>query len=115
MVKVRRRITLFVPITVGVLMAVGTAHADVAKQGDDTSNGTNSNERVFVCDREADGHGVHTDAYDWYGNYFRADDQNGSQEGCDDTARMGGAGVYSHRTVEEVTGFDYLGDYDYHP
>ncbi len=57
---------------------------------------------------------MHTNANDWGGNYYRADDQNGSEAGCNHTSAMGGPGIYRHRTVEEVSGFDYKGDYDYH-
>jgi hypothetical protein len=109
----RNLIPLLVP-AVWCLTALGTANAATALQGSDKSYGVLTNTRVEVCDMESDGHGVHTDAHDWYGNSYRADDQNGSTAGCNRTTAMGGPGIYNHRTVEEVTGFDYKGDWDYH-
>jgi hypothetical protein len=100
-------------LATGIIVSGPAAYAGYAYQSSDVSYGINTNSRVRVCDKESDGHGVHTDSYNFSGNYFRADDPDGAGGYCGDTAYMGG--VYRHRTVEEIdNAFDYYGDWSYH-
>ncbi|QIK74891.1 hypothetical protein [Nocardioides piscis] len=83
--------------------------------GDDVSYGVDGGTRVQVCDREADGYGVHADAESWSGGTYRVDDQDGSGGSCSNTAYMGS--VKRHRTVEERPAWyepDSKGDWSNH-
>lgn len=116
MVRVPRKVALVVPLVGWALTLGGAAYAQDALQGSDISWGADDDSRVGVCDREADGYGVHADGIDLSGNSYRVDDQDGSGGDCFKSAFMGFELLYKHRTVEERPAFlepDVKGDWAY--
>jgi hypothetical protein len=115
--------TLSTALPLGTLVALGgaAAYATNAYQGSDVSYTVSENARVKVCDNEADGHGVHTDAYtytyshdnSWGADYIRADDPDGAGGVCGVSQTT--IGIEKHRTVEEISWQpDYKGDWSVH-
>jgi len=95
----RRR--ALVPIALWVAALGGAAQAAQVYQGDDYSYGTDANRRLAVCDREADGRGVHADGYSFSGASLRVDDLDGMGGFCWESGQIS-SGLASHRTVEEI-------------
>lgn len=111
----KKKVAIMAPVAGWAMMLTGVASASNAYQGDDVSYGVSGNTRVQVCDKEADGYGVHADADSMTGSSFRVDDQNGSAAGCNNTAYMGS--ISRHRTVEERPAWyqpDVKGDWNNH-
>jgi hypothetical protein len=103
-----------VPVALWIAAFGGAAQAAQVYQGDDVSYGWDSNRRLVVCDREADGRGVHADGYSFAGGYIRVDDLDGYGGACYESNSMS-SGLSSHRTVEEINNWpDAKSGWSYH-
>jgi len=108
---------------VSFLSAPALAVAGVATQGSDSTNyykSPTAGWRMQVCDREADGYGVHGDFDYWYNNErHRFDESGGSASSCDEKSPGVESlqGLWRHRTVEERPAWnevDVKGDWHNH-
>jgi hypothetical protein len=115
-VKARRNVGMVAPVVTWCLILVmgGAAYGYDALQGSDISYTVNSNQALRVCDREADGRGVHADGVTWANNSFEVHDMDGAGGKCW-TSYDKPSGVKKHRTVEEIKRWpDAEGDWSYH-
>jgi hypothetical protein len=114
---VAKRGLAILPIAGFLMMSTGAAVASNSYQGDDVSYTVNTNANLMVCDKEADGHGVHADGdkyEDPTGNtHIRVDDPDGAGGDCGISVST--SGIQRHRTVEELSWKpDIKAEWNYH-
>ncbi|MGL5830427.1 MAG: hypothetical protein ACRC0L_12790 [Angustibacter sp.] len=114
------RVTQRVLAALAVATVIGApSAADAARsyQGSDYSTNSVDRTRVYACDTEYDGNGVHADyhylnSYGWMSYDGRVDDEDGATGGVCGKEESSRRLVYIHRAVEEVDNRpDYYGDW----
>ena len=104
----------FIGVSIWVVAVAGAAQAAEVYQGDDYSYGKDANLKLVVCDREADGRGVHADGISFSGSSVRVDDLDGAGGFCYQTNNIS-SGLGQHRTVEEINNWpDAKSGWSYH-
>jgi hypothetical protein len=89
-------------LSLWVVGVAGAAQAAEVYQGDDYSYGKDANLKLVVCDKEADGRGVHADGIAFDGHGVRVDDLDGAGGWCYQSNNIA-SGLGRHRTVEEIS------------
>lgn len=101
-------------VTLWTVVIAGAAQAAEVYQGDDYSYGKDANKKLVVCDREADGRGVHADGNGFDGHSVRVDDLDGFGGYCWQSNDIA-SGLGRHRTVEEINNWpDAKSGWSYH-
>jgi hypothetical protein len=114
---VAKRGLAILPIAGFLMMSSGAAVASNSYQGSDVSYTVNYNANLKVCDKEADGHGVHADGdkYEAPDGFtaIRVDDPDGAGGACGISVTT--TGIQRHRTVEEISWApDIKSEWNYH-
>ncbi len=80
----RRLFTVVAVTALALVLTAAPAYAlHTVYQGSDYAETTGDHTGIWACDREADGHGVWADWYDYGLTYYAGlVDANGSQPGC---------------------------------
>lgn len=101
-------------LSLWTVVVAGAAQAAEVYQGADYSYGKDANRKLVVCDKEADGRGVHADGVSFAGNWLRVDDLDGFGGYCYQSDDIP-SGLGRHRTVEEIDNWpDAKSAWSYH-